>query len=168
MKHHPPRGTGPVRPAPSQNPPGNPVAARQSARRLITELVASPRGPARQMVELYLVAHLANLEIRREEQALAEAQDRDQEFESLRAEAEKLMADGLNLEERNRWLSDQVAAAEFRRDKLVHHLQALEAQKNKGLTAEQVYRKIFEAVGLVDPRGARDESAVDHSQEGPS
>ena len=143
MNDHPDLGAAPepemVRPAEAGNAGRSPAeapsaATRRQARRLIAELVDRPRSQARQMVELCLVSYLAGLEGSREEQALTEGQGRE-ELRSLHTEAEKLMADGLNLEERNRRLTEQLADAELRRHKMLQNLQALESQKNAGLTA---------------------------------
>jgi len=87
----------------------------------------------------------------------AEAQESPSELksdlESLRAAAEGLLAERLNLEERNRRLTERVNDAELRRHKMLRHLEELAARQDGGVTMAEIYQKFAEAVGLVAAPG---------------
>jgi len=128
-------------------------SARARARSLITHLLAQPDGPARQMVELYLVTYLASLESGREERMLLESQAHQEKFDALRDEAENLMAESLSLHERNHRLAGQLAQAESVRSKVAQHLQQVEVREvSSGPTNEELYNRIAEVVGLRPPK----------------
>ena len=130
----------------------DPVKLRESVSGLLDEFLASPHGSARPILEAWLVAYLASVETRREEEALGVASESRRHAAAMRQENERLRRQGLRVAEDNHRLAAEATRAEMARRALLREFRMIEAgAAAHEITQEEIVRRITAAIGLSGP-----------------